>query len=40
VYLNVGALAFVIMGAIWILVRYVESRGEKKLQKEIKTDSE
>ncbi len=30
VFLKVGALAFVIMAAIWILVRVVESRGKKK----------
>jgi|GEM_PF-3473165 len=29
-YLKIGALAFAIMGGVWILVRYVEKKGAKK----------
>ncbi len=36
-FLKVGALAFVIMAAIWLLVRYVESRGKKKSKSDGRT---
>ncbi len=37
VFLKIGVLAFAIMAAIWLLVRYVESRGKKKSKSDGRT---
>ena len=33
VYLKIGVLAFAIMGAVWLLVRWIEAKGRRNTTK-------